>query len=63
MKKQELNVGNNVTLAPEIILSCHDGSTKKVIDYLKIGIVSIGNNVFIGAISVILPGFVLVTIQ
>lgn len=34
----------------------HDASTKKSLGYTKIGKISIGDNVFIGANSTILPG-------
>jgi len=51
-----IEIGDNVTMAPRVHVLCHDASTKQFIGYTKIGRVSIGNNVFIGADSVILPG-------
>lgn len=51
-----IDIGNNVTLAPRVHILCHDASTKMFLDYTKIGRVTIGNNVFIGAESVVLPG-------
>lgn len=51
-----IEIGDNVTLAPRVHVLCHDASTKKFLNYTKIGRVTIGNNVFIGAESVILPG-------
>lgn len=48
-------IGDNVTLAPGVLVLCHDGSTKKAVGYSKVGKVIIGNNVFIGAKSIILP--------
>lgn len=51
-----LEIGNNVTIAPRVHILCHDASTKAFLGYTKIGRVSIGNNVFIGAESVVLPG-------
>lgn len=51
-----VTIGDNVTLAPECMLLCHDGSTKKYIGYSKIGRITLGNNIFIGAKAVILPG-------
>lgn len=51
-----IEIGNNVTLAPRVHILCHDASTKQVLGYTKIGRVTIGNNVFIGAESVVLPG-------
>lgn len=50
-----ISIGNNVTLAPRVHLLAHDASTKMFLGYTKIGKVSIGNNVFIGASSIILP--------
>lgn len=51
-----IEIGDNVTMAPRVHVLCHDASTKQFLNYTKIGRVSIGNNVFIGAESVILPG-------
>lgn len=51
-----IEIGNNVTMAPRVHILCHDASTKTFLGYTKIGRVTIGNNVFIGAESVILPG-------
>ena len=50
-----ITIGDNVTMAPRVHVLCHDASTKKFLDYTKIGRVTIGDNVFIGAESVILP--------
>ena len=50
-----IEIGDNVTIAPDCLVLCHDGSTKKIIGYSKIGKVKIGSNVFIGAKSIILP--------
>ncbi len=51
-----IEIGNNVTMAPRVHVLCHDASTKQFLGYTKIGRVTIGDNVFIGAGSVILPG-------
>ena len=51
-----ISIGDNVTLSPNVIILAHDASTKIFIDYTKIGKVKIGNRVFIGACSIILPG-------
>lgn len=51
-----IEIGDNVTLAPRVHILCHDASTKAFLNYTKIGRVIIGNNVFIGAESVVLPG-------
>ena len=49
-----VTIGNNVTITGTCILA-HDASTKKALGYTKVGRVHIGNNVFIGYGSVILP--------
>lgn len=51
-----IEIGDNVTLAPRVHILCHDASTKQFLNYTKIGRVTIGDNVFIGADSVVLPG-------
>lgn len=51
-----ITIGDNVTLAPRVHILCHDASTCHPLGYAKIGRVTIGNNVFVGAESVILPG-------
>lgn len=51
-----ITIGNNVTMAPRVHILCHDASTKQFLNYTKIGRVTIGDNVFIGAESVVLPG-------
>lgn len=51
-----IEIGNDVTLAPRVHILAHDASTKNHLGYTKIGKVKIGNNVFIGAETVILPG-------
>lgn len=50
-----IKIGNNVTLAPRVHILAHDASTKRKTGYTKIGIVEIGDNVFVGANSTILP--------
>lgn len=50
-----ISIGNNVTLAPRVHILAHDASTKRILGYTLIGRVIIGNNVFIGAGSIILP--------
>ena len=51
-----IEIGDYVTMAPRVHILCHDASTKTFLGYTKIGRVTIGNHVFIGAESVILPG-------
>lgn len=50
-----ITIGDNVILAPRVHVLAHDASTKVYLNYTKIGRVNIGNNVFIGAESVVLP--------
>ncbi len=48
------SIGNDVTLTGVTVLT-HDASTKKTLGYSKIGVVEIGNQVFVGSGAVILP--------
>ncbi len=50
-----ISIGDNVTLASDVRLLTHDASTKKLLGYSKIGRISIGNNVFIGSQTIVLP--------
>ena len=50
-----IEIRDNVTLAPGVRLIAHDASTKMLLGYAKIGKIIIGNNVFIGAGTTILP--------
>ena len=51
-----ITIGDNVNFAPRVHVIAHDASTKLFLNYTKIGKVTIGNTVFIGASSIILPG-------
>jgi maltose O-acetyltransferase len=51
-----IQIGDNVTIAPNAYLLAHDASTKKLCNYTRIGRVIIENDVFIGARSLIMPG-------
>jgi maltose O-acetyltransferase len=50
-----ITIGDNVTFAPRVHILAHDASTKRYLGYTKIGLVNIGNNVFIGAGTIVLP--------
>ena len=50
-----IEIGNKVTLAPRVHILSHDASTKRELGYTYIAPVTIGDNVFVGAGSVILP--------
>lgn len=54
-----IEIGNNVTLAPRVHLLAHDTSMKKSLGYVKLGKVKIGNNVFIGANTTVLPNVII----
>lgn len=51
-----ISVGDECTLSKHVVILAHDASTKKYLDFTKIGRVQIGKKTFIGANSVILPG-------
>jgi len=51
-----IEIGDNVTLAPNVHILAHDASTKLFLDYTKIKNTTIGSKVFIGAGSIIMPG-------
>ena len=51
-----IEIGNDVILAPNVHILAHDASTKPFLNYTRIANVKIGNRVFIGAGSIILPG-------
>lgn len=51
-----VEIGDDVTLAPRVHILAHDACTKKFLNYTKIGKVSIGRRVFIGAGAIVLPG-------
>jgi maltose O-acetyltransferase len=50
-----ISIGNHVQLAARVQILAHDASTKMFLGYDKIGRVVIGNDVFIGQNSIILP--------
>lgn len=51
-----IEIGDDVTLAPRVHIIAHDASTWSHLGYTKIKNVKIGNRVFIGAGSIVLPG-------
>lgn len=54
-----IEIGDEVTLAPRVQILAHDASTKRVLGYAKIGRVTIGSRVFIGAGAIILPNVII----
>lgn len=51
-----ITIGDDVSIAPNVSIFAHDASMKMHLNYARIGKVVIGNRVFIGAGSIILPG-------
>lgn len=51
-----ITIGDDVTMSVRVTVMAHDASTKKTLGYTKIGQVHIGDHVFIGANTTILPG-------
>lgn len=51
-----ITIGDNVTLAPRVHILAHDASTYKFIGKTRAANVTIGNDVFVGAGAIILPG-------
>lgn len=51
-----ISIGDNVTFSTRVHVLAHDASLKRTLGYSKVGKVIIGNNVFIGANTTILPG-------
>ena len=51
-----IDMGDRVTIAPHVYLLAHDASTKSHTGYARVGRVVIGNDVFIGARTTVMPG-------
>ena len=51
-----IEIGDDVVLAPRVHILAHDASTKLYLNHTKVKNTVIGNRVFIGAESVLLPG-------
>lgn len=52
----QIEIGDNVTLAPRVHILAHDTSTYMHLGYTRSANVRIGNQVFIGASTIVLPG-------
>lgn len=50
-----IEIGDRVTFAPRVHILAHDASTKRPLGYTALGRVKIGNDVFIGAGTIVLP--------
>ncbi len=53
-----IEIGNDVILAPNVHILAHDASSKIFLNYTRVANVKIGNRVFIGAGTIVLPGVV-----
>lgn len=51
-----ISIGDDVAFAPRVHVLAHDASTKKDLGYTRIALTRIGNDVFVGASSTIMPG-------
>lgn len=51
-----IELGDKVRFGPHVYLLAHDGTTKRFVNYTRIGKIVIKDNVFIGARSMIMPG-------
>ena len=54
-----INIGDNVTIANNVQFLAHDHSPRAYLGFGKIGKIDIGNNVFIGARTLILPNVII----
>lgn len=51
-----ISIGDNCTIAPNVRLIAHDASTKTFLGIVKIGMIKIQNNCFLGDSVIVLPG-------
>lgn len=51
-----VTIGDGFTTGPDVMILTHDASSRNRVGYTKMAPVVIGNDVFVGARSVILPG-------
>lgn len=51
-----IEIGNDVIIAPRVHILAHDASTKIFLNHTRVANVKIGNEVFVGAGTIILPG-------
>lgn len=51
-----ITIGDNVTFAPRVQILAHDASMYGTLGYAKIARVTVGDRVFLGAGSIVLPG-------
>lgn len=51
-----IEIGDNVVMSIRVVLLAHDASSKPLVGYTKLGRIVIGDNVFFGANSMVMPG-------
>lgn len=51
-----IEIGDNVTFAPQVYLLANGASTKRYLNYTKIAKIKIEDNVFVGVRAIIMPG-------
>lgn len=51
-----ISIGDDCTITSRVMLLAHDASMTKFTGYTKVGSITIGNRVYIGVGSIILPG-------
>lgn len=51
-----ISIDDEAVIANAVLILAHDGSTRHVTGYIRIGRVHIGRHVYVGAGSIILPG-------
>ncbi|MUG43407.1 acyltransferase [Paenibacillus woosongensis] len=51
-----ITIGDNVTFAPRVHILAHDTSARTFLGHTKVGLVNIGNRVFVGNDAIIMPG-------
>ena len=50
-----ISIGDNTIICPNVRLIAHDASTKMILCYTKIGLITIKENCFIGDSTIVLP--------
>lgn len=51
-----IEIGERVILAPQVMVFAHDASTRRALGYTKVAPVVIGDRVYVGGGSIVLPG-------
>jgi maltose O-acetyltransferase len=51
-----ISIGDRATIAPGVRIVAHDASTKRALGYTRVARVHVGDDTFVGAGSLVLPG-------